>query len=66
MDKKNGHLTTFEVTIPSSVLENLDYIVSQYKTEEGEVNRNGVIAYLISQFYIDEGFYDIREDLKED
>lgn len=65
MDKKNGHLTTFDVTIPTSVLESLDYIVSQYQEENGEVNRNGVISYLIQKFYVDEGYYDNREALEE-
>lgn len=57
MDIKKGRLTTFELTIPTSVLEKLDLIVSEYQPEEGEVNRNGVISYLITKFYIDEGFH---------
>lgn len=61
MDKKNGHLTTFEVTIPSSVVESLDFMVrelNEESTEEREINRNSVVSYLIQNYFVDQGYYD--------
>lgn len=61
---EKDYMTTFEVTIPTSVVENLDCIVSHYDEGSGEINRNGVISYLIQRFYVEEGFYDEREGLE--
>ena len=60
MDKKNGHLSTFDVTIPTSVVESLDFIVSELQKKEPDINRNSVISYLIQNFYVDEGYFDLN------
>ncbi|MDG5787801.1 hypothetical protein QA612_09845 [Evansella sp. AB-P1] len=68
MDKKNGHLTTFEVTIPTSIVIKMDYMVKELDKEgeePGVINRNGFIAYLISNFYVNEGYYDKDNGLVE-
>lgn len=58
MGKKKGHLTQFDVTIPTSVVESLDFIVSELQKEEKGINRNSVISYLIQEHYSTEGYYD--------
>ncbi|GAE26999.1 hypothetical protein JCM9140_3109 [Halalkalibacter wakoensis JCM 9140] len=60
-DIKKGHLTSIQVTIPTSVVESLDFIVAESQKEEPEVNRNGVVSYAIQKFYVDEGYYDLKE-----
>lgn len=47
MDKKDGSLTTIQVTIPTSVVESLDFMVSELQKTEKDIDRNSVVSYLI-------------------
>lgn len=56
------HLTTIEVTIPTSVVEKLDFIVSEMQKKEPTIGRNNIVSALIQYHYVDEGYCDMDED----
>jgi hypothetical protein len=55
---KSSHLTTIEITLPAKVVESLDYMVSELTKEEPGISRNGIVSYLLQNYYVEEGFYD--------
>lgn len=54
-------LNTFEVTMPTHVVENLDFIVTELQKEDDSVNRNVVLSNLIQNSFVG----NIRDGLKK-